>query len=646
MLAVPFSHALAQESKAIQGPKEESGWEFLKKNISAEDYKEFEEIAGKNQIARSIPCGGVGSRKCYLATSVCMVKITKLDKKEREKYKGAKLLDSQVLDEKGKHLYEYACIPNKDDVKKRYKKLGYTEKYYTEKGTKNKKKCFIATTTDGKVSQYCISYIGGNLSVEAANAKGRGCDVVNVAWYNNTRCLFCPIIGGIFAAADNITVVSQMALARSFAIVIALGLLVWIAMKTLVFVSSMTKQDGAKYIGELIKQSYKFMIAFFVLMYYQDVFTFIIEPLLKGGLRFSQEFVAVETISDRFNKVIDADTLKTLGVEKLDVATLKTLDIGKLNEIKPDYAQNLQNTFYSFETYTQLENFAYNVNKSYALLQTIGGSLFCMGWQYALGRFGEWEFGLGFSCMIYGAMFAGFGFLLCMAFIFYMLDAVVQLGIVGGLLPFLIASWPFKITSKYTSTGFKMLLNSIFTFMVMGFVVKITLLLISSALQSNIKTTAEDGNIAQSGGLIALMDAINSADTDALRSLVNVFSVGFCIFIFVNIMGFLLLSKVAELTNRFASGGMKGAAPSIATMGASAIKGAVSKAAAPTSKAVGKWAEDKVTQGANALGRALTLKGLRDRMGGSKSTKGNRPTEATLGSGGAKSGEATLGNKK
>ena len=66
---------------------------------------------------------------------------------------------------------------------------------------------------------------------------------------------------------------------------------------------------------------------------------------------------------------------------------------------------------------------------------------------------------------------AAFAFLLSIAFAFYMIDAVVQLGIVGALTPFLVASWPFKATSQYTSSGFKMLLNSAFIFVFIGLAV-------------------------------------------------------------------------------------------------------------------------------------------------------------------------------
>jgi hypothetical protein len=429
-------------------------------------------------------------------------------------------------------------------------------------------------------------------------------------------------MGGIFAAADNIAIVSQEALAYSFAVVIALGLLIWIAMKTVSFVSSMTKQDAAKYITELIKQSYKFVIIFVILSNYSAAFDIIVRPLLRAGLSFGESFVSVQSVKERYKEYYSNS--------KSDQPEISIL-VNNRNDVNfpIDYAKNVDNKFFDFETYVAMENFAYNVNLNYSYLQTVGSSLFCLGWRYAIGRTGEFELGLGFSCMIYGGMLAAFGFLLCMAFIFYLLDAVVQLGIVGGLLPFLIASWPFKITSKYTSTGFKMFLNSVFTFMMMGFVVKVTILLIDNAIGGSSGATDKT-----SSGLTEIAKAVDTVNTDVLRSTVNVISIGFCVFIFANLMGFLLLSKVAELTNKFASGGMKGSATSLATMAASTAKGAVNKLAAPTTKAIGEHSRNFTRKAAGFALDVATFKHVRgaiSKRNRAARIKGSRPSSATLG---------------
>ena len=609
ILSVPFSHALSAETKesGAYGIKFQNSWEFMSEK--SDEYSRFTEDFGKSSKQRKKNVVACGSVMCHLEEKVCMRKEgISVGSVLRDYFSAgfASVTNGWIGDWQYTVVYDYACV-NKNKVSEYQTKgwvdVGKNEENLSSKTTdifggdvtkrkEEERGCYTANNTKGELQKYCIREIGDKIEVIAADSDGDGCEVVPVRWYNNRKCNFCFMLGGVYKAADLITQTAHAKLSASFAVIIALGLLIWIAMKTVVFVSAMTKQDAAKYITELLKQSYKFMIAFFALIYYNDVFELIIRPLLGAGLTFGESFVSVQSIIQRFKQDgIEIETIK-------DILSLSDSDI------PADYKQNGENIYYDFVTYVKLENFAYNVNLQYALLQTIGAGLSCLGWNYVTAQLGSsYEFGLGLASMVYGFAFSVFGFFLCMAFVFYLFDALVQLGIVGGLLPFLIASWPFKITSKYTSTGFKMLLNSIFTFMMMGVVVRISMELINTAVQLN-STASEESELAtlaatdgtsgaENSELAALVMAIDTIDTEKLKLMVNVLSVGFLLFMFANVMGFLLLGRVNELVNRFASGGMKGAAPSIATMGASAVKGAASKLTAPIREGVGEWVGDK-----------------------------------------------------
>lgn len=577
----------------------QNAWEYMENaNLAPGELQRFKDRFGTEQNDLSvIPCG---RKTCNLETHICM-----------------KLVKAPVLSNllSNGHIEKtlYVCIDRKDSTTIGiYQKKGYVEdtegglqsriKYNKQKTqilkVKDKelkdKDCYKAvteTTENGEktgTKNYCIKVIGKEVHVyTATSASGRTffkCDVIPVRYYNNRECKFCQMIGFLYHSVDDITVKSYNALGKSFAIVLVVGLMVWLAMKTLTFVSSLTKQDAAKYITEIIQQSYKFIIAFFALVYYDDVFRLIIDPLLVAGLQFGKEFVEVESVAHRFD--LPDSITSTLEVFK---NPSKYGDV--LAVIPSEYNENTQNVFYSFKIFETMENFAYNVNLQYTLLQVIGGGLNCIGWKYLLWQVAGagWELGLGIGCLIYGLAFSVFGFLLCLAFIFYLLDAVVQLGFVGALLPFLIASWPFKMTSKYTSTGFKMLLNSIFTFILMGVVVKVSMELVNMAVDINTQTRGSD---SETSSLALLVEALDTTNTERLKQMVNVLSVGFLIFLFANIMGFLLLARVSELTDRFASGGMKASAPAIATMGASAVKGIYMKASQPLREDVDNFLEE------------------------------------------------------
>ena len=514
-----------------------------------------------NKIAPS--CGGI---VCDPRTHVCYMKENNLGS------------------------YYYDCVRVGPSSKKNYLiRSGYqVAPGFSESGVKvGSDGCFKAKDSK-KVSKYCVVKDGHNFEVVAYQGKNnnRGCQVIPVAWYNNRNCTFCSMIGVIYAVADKVTTISYKAFARSFAIVIIVGLAVWIAFKVLVFVSDLSKQDAAKFITELLVQSFKFSIAFFSLLYYKEIFTMLIMPLMRAGLNFGSAFVMVEDLharfgADAFNAIVKAS------------ASSNSSALTGFSDIPPDYIRNANNQFFDLFTYATMENLAHNVNLKYSLLQTLGGSLICtagklMAFIYSFEGDKGSGFGLGFACLIYGIFMGLFGFLLSIAFVFYLLDAVVQLGIVGGLLPFLVACWPFKLTSKYTKTGFNMLLNSIFIFIMMGVVVNLSMELIDAAVSYN---TADTGSEDGTASLTELAIALSEIDTKKLNYMVNIISVGFILFIVANMMSMMLLSKVDDFAGKFAEGSMPSIASGLATQAASSTVGAAKRlgGAAIGSAAEGAW---------------------------------------------------------
>ena len=385
-------------------------------------------------------------------------------------------------------------------------------------------------------------------------------------------------------------------LAAAFATLIALGLGIWIAFQTLTHISSLTKQDTPKFLGNLLKQGFKFIIAFLLLQYQEEAYAWIVNPLLKVGLEFGQNLLSY----------------KLSGIDEQNIATVG-------------------GTFYTQATYVSLHRFIAAIQNSIAFMQAIGTSLMCVGGNLMVSIGGKgWEFGTGFQMVAQGLLLAVFGFLLSLAFAFYLIDAVVQLGIVGALMPFLIACWPFKLTAQYTSKGFSMLLNSFFVFVFVGLVVSINLKLVDSALGSRQKTAVETAAQPQEnkkpakktkeenfGALMQIANAINEQRLETeggkpgLRDLTDIGGVGFLILLFCCIFGFKFCGQSSALADKMAGGGMKAIAPSIAIMGASATLSAAKKVSQPMREAV---ADKAVELGGNAMrkaGAVLTGRGGR-----------------------------------
>ena len=593
LFAAQYSYAKTGAETMFQ-----DAWEFMGKRTS-DSGSGFKQTFGKNisEVASIVTCG---PKKCNLAFRKCM----------------AKKIDDDRTD--------YLCVETGDVAS--YKQQGYAESSGGANSHKDSKKakdkeCYEAKvasdSTNAQVKVYCAKVTGDTVEILAGESEDKTCQVVEVSWYNNRNCLFCPLLGVVYAVADKMAVTSHKTFARSFAIVMVVGLAVWLAFKTITFVSNLAKQDIAKYITELLIQSFKFAMAFFALLYYDQIFTMLILPLMRAGMEFGTSFVLVEDLSTRFGN--DVFSAIVSAASSGDGSALSNLG----DKVPSDYIRNANNKFFDVYTYATMENLAHNVNLEYSLLQSIGGSLVCNGFKFMLNLFDTEHggLGLGFASITYGICFGLFGFLLSMAFVFYLLDVVVQLGIVGALLPFLVASWPFKITSKYTSTGFEMLLNSIFVFMMMGVVVSLSMELIQVAVEYN--TDGGSGDVAENG-ISGLITALSERDVKKLERMVNVISIGFILFLVTNIMSMLLLKKTQEFAGQFAQGGMPSISSDMATRAASTAVSAAKKAGGAVLSGVGsgiaegtKGVREKIKNGVQGLSNSVNrfTKGIKLQVG-------------------------------
>ena len=504
-------------------------------------------------------------------------------------------------------------------------------------------------SSDGK--RYCMTFQGDEASVAYANESNKatsGCEVLPVKLYNYRRCFFCPLVGVIYDGSAKITDVAFAKMAGAFATLLAIGFAIWVALQVLTQVSSLTKQDAPKFLGSLIKQSYKVIIAFILLQNSQQIFEYAIRPILETGLVFGQNMVTTREVFQG----LDYDNGRY-------IRQAKAVTGGR---------------HFRLDTYDKLEQFVVAIQRHIAFMQAVGTSLICTGTNLMLmkeasfgsGKNGAMEeFGVGFQMFVQGAVLAIFGFLLSLAFVFYLIDAIVQFGVVGALAPFLIASWPFKATSKYTSTGVQMLLNSAFLFLFVGLVVSANVFLIDEALkqtsdeqQNELLSLCEqqdyfDKNQAKCkeafeqtprmGALFEIAQTLNSLDSTKLRELTDISAMGFLILLFCCIFGFKFTGQASPLADKFASGGIgKPIAPGIATMGASFAKSAAARATENIREAAGdriergaKWFIGLTPRGMKAVWRRIRGKNKKPASAGGTAnpqTTGGNPAPVSNGS--------------
>lgn len=565
--------------------------------VSSDDktFKALEDAYNKQQgkeTANGISAGSYvqcGNTPCNLETHTCF-----------SKYKEGSILFNQ---------FEYSCVSKSSPE---YQNYVTDRDWNEEKGGESyiglgQKGAMTMNGADGNKYQVVIS--GGTISVMYANegkknAAIRGCEVLPVKLYNYKKCFFCPLVAVIYNGSAKIIDVSFTKLAAAFATLLILGFAIWVALQVLPQVSSLTKQDAPKFLAGLIKQSYKILIAFFLLQHSTQIFKYAITPILETGLIFGQNMLTYNDVFDGINYNDDGSYDRQ--------ATNAT-----------------GGTHLSLATYDKLEQFIVSVQQNISFMQAIGASLTCTGGNLMLLKSKIKDFGDGFQMFIQGAVLAIFGFLLSLAFVFYLIDAIVQIGVVGALLPFLIAAWPFKVTSKYASTGTQMLLNSAFLFLFIGFVVSVNLTLIDEALASS---ASEDN--AQYGALYQIAQALNNQDSATLQELTDISTVGFLILLFCCLFGFKFTNQAGALADKFASGTIsKPIAPGIATMGASFAKSAALRATKQVRESAGdkaerfvKWGVGLAPRGAKALWRRVRGKN-KDKATGTSSAQSNTTPE-------------------
>ena len=207
-----------------------------------------------------------------------------------------------------------------------------------------------------------------------------------------------------------------------------------------------------------------------------------------------------------------------------------------------------------------------------------------------------------FSILLEGIIIYVFGLMILLAVGFYLLDCAIHLCIICCLLPLLIASWPFKMTAKYTKTGWGMLLNVFFRFVMLGVVIVTAFELMKNALE-------------QQGDLEG---AINSNDINAIKDAMQISGMQMVLLIACSMMAMKIIKESGMLASKFESGGA-----ATGDLGAK-LGGTAASAATAIAKPVAKGAAKKTAAAAGAVAEASGVKGGAQALGGAVKSKASQ----------------------
>lgn len=405
----------------------------------------------------------------------------------------------------------------------------------------------------------------------------RGCVPLPAKLAESRNCIYCPLFKTIFNAAQSMSTKAYDKLAGPLANVMLIGFAIVIAFMVLKNVSSFTKQDAPKFVTELLVNMFKVLVAYYMLKNANIVYGYIVGPVLKAGFEFGSSLLFAKNDS----YLAACDVSKTL--------------------------QNVSNGVMPAYLYTNLDCFIRAVQAEVAVPQSVGSSLMCVARNAGKESIGPvrnvlWDFGMMFQGFAIWVM----GWIISLAFAFYLIDATIQLGIIGALMPFLIACWPFKATRNYTSKGWGIFMNTFFVYVFMGLVVSINVELLGQGLTGS------------KGGFDAIMKALNGNNVQELKELLDIGFAGFLVLVACCLFAFKLTGQASDLAGTMAGGGgpkiganIGGLAYGAATKGVQGtLKTGLGAAKAVSDKTgltnvVNKgrdWAKDKVW-GAVGLGR-------------------------------------------
>lgn len=470
----------------------------------------------------------------------------------------------------------------------------------------------MGKTKDGKptiLAEYYFIMEGDKF--QSITGVTRGCVPLPAKLAESRSCIYCPLFKTIFNAAQSMSTKAYDKLAGPLANVMLIGFAIVIAFMVLKNVSSFTKQDAPKFITELLVNMFKVLVAYYMLKNANIVYGYIVGPVLKAGFEFGSSLLFAKNDS----YLAACDVSKTL--------------------------QNVSNGVMPAYLYTNLDCFIRAVQAEVAVPQSVGSSLMCVARNAGKESIGPvrnvlWDFGMMFQGFAIWVM----GWIISLAFAFYLIDATIQLGIIGALMPFLIACWPFKATRNYTSKGWGIFMNTFFVYVFMGLVVSINVELLGQGLTGS------------KGGFDAIMKALNGNNVQELKELLDIGFAGFLVLVACCLFAFKLTGQASDLAGTMAGGGgpkiganIGGLAYGAATKGVQGtLKTGLGAAKAVSDKTgltnvVNKgrdWAKDKVW-GAVGLGRRSGAAGnkqaRRSQMGDQQqqqsSTDGQTPQTQT-----------------
>ena len=401
---------------------------------------------------------------------------------------------------------------------------------------------------------------------------------------DNQKCVICRLFHTVLKAVQTLAQRAYDTLAPALISLLGIAFGIYIAYLTLITIASPATAKISEYLTKLTTQGAKVAIAIALLSAPGFVYGTFIGPIIDGGVDFG---------------------ITLAGEEK-----------AAIQEMGAKFEFDAGNTYLQTEILQNTVGAAAAFNKTAILVPSIGRSMMCNAWYNddSLKDLvsGSYHFFPRIQMWLEGAILYIFGLMIAFAVGFYMVDCALQLGVVCAMMPFFVASWPFKITKSYTKQGWDIFLNTFFNFVVMGVVISATSQIMTQALSTGLSMQT----------LGALLD---SNKVDELMEVIDFGGLQMAMLVICCMLALKLSGEIQNITNKLSGGlGISVGAELGGTLGQFVKKNALAAAGAAGVAAAAKGGQMLEASGIAGAARSIT--------GGAKNTATAAAGEAGIGS--------------
>ena len=358
---------------------------------------------------------------------------------------------------------------------------------------------------EGSNEQVCTAYTSTKMEEQQTGDK---CDTFATYLSSLSSCPLCPIFQAVLNTDAKIADVAWRALSKALQGVIVVFFLVYLALETLKIVSNVAGSSLGSYLKSVLILGFKVLLTYFLLSSSAYVYGYFISPVIQAGLDMGTSLISISSSQASICLVNNAnvDFVATPG---------NVLDAGLLDGIMR-----------TVRCY----------GHTATIMPAVGKGLICHGWA------NDGSLLPDFSMWLSGILFYLFGLMIWLVISFYLIDCTVQLGMVCGIIPVLIACWPFKLTTKYTLKGVQIIMNTFFNYVMLGIVLLLGVEIVDFATGK------------KSGSMDAFMEAMNNNNLTQLSEMASLDGVEILILVVCCIFAFKLIGNTNALADKFSKG--------------------------------------------------------------------------------------------